>query len=91
MNHRAQIRAYNIYKSERDWVQKSHCVVHIFTVQVVILFNRQLIKLWKGAQTPWEKLEKDFFFSLSKCIVKGRKACYKESKQQEENMFLRFH
>ena len=68
-------------------------VVHIFTVQVVILFNRQLIKLWKGAQTPWEKLEKVLFFSLSlsKCIVKGRKACYKETKQQEENMFLRFH
>ena len=38
-------------------------LVHIFTVQVVILFNRQLIKLWKGAQTPLEKLEK-FFFSL---------------------------
>ena len=66
MNYGAQIQ-YNIYKSERDWVQKSHCaVVHIFTVQVVILFNRQLIKLWKGAQTPWEKLEKVFFFlSLS--------------------------
>ena len=61
MNYGAQIQ-YNIYKSERDWVQKSHCVVHIFTVQVVILFNRQLIKLWKGAQTPWEKLEKVLFF-----------------------------
>ena len=67
-------------------------LVHVFAVQVVvILFNRQLIKLWKGAQTLWEKLEKVLFFSLSKCIVKERKACYKESKQQEENMFLRFH
>jgi hypothetical protein len=65
MNYGAQIQ-YNIYKSERDWVQKSYCaVVHIFTVQVVILFNRQLIKLWKGAQTPLEKLEKVFFLSLS--------------------------
>ena len=55
-----------------------------FSVQVVILFNRQLIKLWKGAQTPWEKLEKVLFFSLSQSALwkEGRHAIKKANNKK---------